>query len=124
MNDRQRIMVVDDDQEMLKLLNRTLELEGFDAIVAADGDSALTLLEKIEPDLVILDIVMPGLDGFQTLELIREQSNVPIIVLTARNEVESLQRALFLGADDYIKKPFGTQSFVARIRAKLRRATR
>lgn len=124
MNDRQRIMVVDDDQDMLKLLNRTLELEGFDAIVVADGDSALALLEEIEPDLVILDIIMPGLDGFQTLDLIREHSNVPVIMLTARCEVNSLQKALALGADDYISKPFSTRSFVARIRVKLRRARR
>jgi len=122
MNDRQRIMVVDDDQEMLKLINRVLDLEGFDTIVVADGDSALTLLEEIDPDLVILDTMMPGLDGFQTLDLIREHSNVPIIMLTARHEIESLQRALFLGADDYIRKPFSTRSLIARIRAKLRRA--
>ena len=122
MNDRQRIMVVDDDQEMLKLLNRTLELEGFDAIVVADGDEALAILEEIEPDLVILDIIMPGLDGFQTLDLIRERSNVPVIMLSARCEVSSLQKALALGADDYIRKPFSTRSLVARIGAKLRRA--
>ena len=124
MNDRQRIMVVDDDQDMLKLLNRTLELEGFDAIVVADGDSALAILEEIEPDLVILDIMMPGLDGFQTLDLIRERSNVPVIMLTARCEVSSLQKALALGADDYIRKPFSTRSLVARIGAKLRHARR
>jgi len=122
MNDRQRIMVVDDDQEMLKLLNRTLELEGFDAIVVADGDSALAILEEIEPDLVILDIMMPGLDGFQTLDLIRERSNIPVIMLTARCEVNLLQKALALGADDYVSKPFSTRSLIARVEAKLRRA--
>ena len=122
MDDLQRIMVVDDDQEMLKLLNRTLELEGFDAIVVEDGDSALAILDEIDPDLVILDVMMPGLDGFQTLDLIREQSNVPVIMLTAKNEVLSLQRALLLGADDYISKPFSTRSLIARIQAKLRRA--
>jgi DNA-binding response OmpR family regulator len=121
MNDRQRIMVVDDNQEMLKILHRTLELEGFDAIVVADGNSALTLLEETDPDLVILDIMMPGLDGFQTIDLIRERSSVPIIMLTARAEVTALQRSLFLGADDYIIKPFSTRALIARIRAKLRR---
>lgn len=115
-------MVVDDDQEMLKLLNRTLELEGFDAIIATDGDSALAMLAEVEPDLVILDIMMPGLDGFQTLDLIRERSNVPVIMLSARCEVRLLQKALALGADDYVKKPFSTRSLVARIWAKLRRA--
>ena len=124
MNDRQRIMVVDDDQDMLKLLNRTLELEGFDAIIATDGASALAILEEIKPDLVILDIMMPGLDGFQTLDLIRERSNVPVIMLTARCEVSSLQKALALGADDYISKPFSTRSLIARIRVKMRHARR
>lgn len=114
-------MVVDDDQNMLKLLNRTLELEGFDTIVVADGDSALTLLAEINPDLVILDIMMPGLDGFQTLDLIREHSDVPVIILTARHEVTMMQKALSLGADDYVRKPFSTRALIARIRAKLRR---
>jgi DNA-binding response OmpR family regulator len=122
MNEQQRIMVVDDDREMLKLLNRTLELEGFDTVVVADGDSALSLLDEIEPDLVILDIMMPGLDGFQTLDLIREHSNVPVIMLSAKHEVESLRKALLLGADDYVKKPISTKSLIARIRAKLRRS--
>ena len=122
MNEQQRIMVVDDDREMLKLLNRTLELEGFDTVVVADGDSALSLLDEIEPDLVILDIMMPGLDGFQTLDLIREHSNVPVIMLSAKHEVESLRKALLLGADDYVKKPVSTRSLIARIRAKLRRS--
>lgn len=122
MNDRQRIMVVDDDREMLKLLTRILELEDFDAVIVDDGDSALTLLDKINPDLVILDIKMPGLDGFQILDLIRERSSVPVIMLTAINEVASLQKALSLGADDYIRKPISTRSLIARIRAKLRRA--
>jgi DNA-binding response OmpR family regulator len=121
MHDRQRIMVIDDNQEMLKILNRTLELEGFDAIIVADGNSALTLLEATNPDLIILDIMMPGLDGFQTLDLIRERSNVPIIMLTARAEIAALQKSLLLGADDYISKPFSTRALIARIRAKLRR---
>ncbi len=124
MNDRKRIMVVDDDENMLNLLNHTLELEGFDAIVVTDGDSALTLLDKVNPDLVILDEMMSGLDGLQTLDLIREHSNVPVIILSAKYELESLQRALFLGADDYISKPFSIRSLTARIRAKLRRIQR
>jgi DNA-binding response OmpR family regulator len=118
MYDRQRIMVVDDDQDMMKLLNRTLELEGFEAIAVTDGESALNLLEKVSPDLVILDIVLPGLDGLQTLDLIRKHSDVPVIMLTARHEATIMQRALFLGADDYISKPFSTRSLIARIRAE------
>lgn len=124
MNNPQRIMVVDDNQEMLKILNRTLELEGFEAIAVSDGDSALNLLEEVDPDLVILDIIMPGLDGLQTLNLIRERSNVPVIMLSARAEVATLQRSLRLGADDYIRKPFSTRALIARIRAKLRRTRR
>ena len=122
MNTRQRIMVVDDDQERLRLLNRTLEREGFDTIIAADSDSAIKLLDEIEPDLVILDSEMPGVDCIQTLDLMREHSNVPIIMLDANYEMESLRKALSHGADDYIRKPFGIRSFTARIRAKLRRS--
>lgn len=121
MNDRQRIMVVDDDQDMLRLLNRTLELEGFDTVIVADGDSAVNLLDEIAPDLVILDTITPGLDNFQVLDHMREHSDVPIIMLTTEYEVESLRDALSHGADDFIRKPFGMRSFLARIRAKLRR---
>ena len=120
MNNRQCIMVVDDNQEMLDLLDRTLELEGFDATVVTGGDSALNLLEEVNPDLVVLDIMMPGLDGLHTLDLIRERSNVPVIMLSARSEDTTLQRALSLGADDYVRKPFSTRTLIARIRAKLR----
>ena len=116
-------MVVDDDQDMLRMLNRTLELEGYGVVIAADGSSALALLEDCRPDLVILDIMMPGRDGFQVLDVIRQRSNVPVIMLTARCEVTSLQKALVLGADDYVRKPFRTRELVARIRAKLRRAS-
>jgi DNA-binding response OmpR family regulator len=122
MNERQRILVVDDDHDMLRLLNRTLELEGFDTIIVDDGDSALNLLDKIEPDLVILDTMIPGKESLQILDHIREHSKVPIIMLTSGYGVESLRTALAHGADDLIHKPFGTRSLVARIRAKLRRA--
>ena len=122
MNERQCIMVVDDDQDMLRLLGRVLELEGFDVVIAADGISALALMENSRPDLVLLDIMMPGLDGFETLDLLREQYDIPVIILTARREIASLQKALSLGADDYVSKPFHIRSLVARIQAKLRRA--
>jgi len=122
MKKRPYIMAVDDEQTILRLLNRTLEPEGYGVIVADNGRSALNLLEERTPDLVILDIMMPGLDGFQVLDLIRERSNVPVIMLTARGEVTTLRDALVLGADDYVRKPFHTQELLARIRAKLRRA--
>ena len=116
------IMVVDDDQDILKIINRTLELEGYSVSTASDGTAALALLEEHSPDLVILDVMMPDLDGFQVLELLRQRSNVPVIILTARREPMLLQKALVLGADDYINKPFRPLVLVARIRAKLRRA--
>jgi two-component system response regulator ChvI len=122
MNERQRIMVVDDDKDMLRLLNRTLESEGFDTVIVDDGDSALNLLDKIEPDLVILDETMPEKDSLEILDRMREHSDVPIIMLTSEYEVELLRTALAHGADDFVRKPFGTRSFIARIRAKLRRA--
>jgi len=115
------IMVVDDDPEMLKIINRTLELEGYAVSTATDGRTALALLEERSPDLVILDIIMPELDGFQILKLLRERTNVPVIMLTARHEPILVQKALGLGADDYIKKPFRPIVLIARIRAKLRR---
>jgi len=116
------IMVVDDEQAILSLLKRTLEPEGYHVILADNGRAALALLEEHKPDLVILDIMMPGLDGFQVLDLLRQRSNVPVIMLTARREVVSLNKALGLGADDYVRKPFSTRELLARIRAKLRRA--
>ena len=117
----QRILMVDNNQDMLRLLNRTLELEGYDTVVVADGDEALYLLDKIKPDMVIMDTFEPDSDNFNTLDRLREHSNVPIIVLTSDNEVETLRKVFAHGADDFIRKPFGAKSFVARIKAKLRR---
>ena len=116
------IMAVDDEQTILRLLSRTLEPEGYGVIVADNGSLALDLLEEHRPDLVILDIMMPGLDGFQVLNLIRQRSNIPVIMLSARREMATRRDTLNLGADDYVGKPFHTGELVARIRAKLRRA--
>lgn len=106
---------------MRNLLNRTLELEGFEPIVVTDGNSALTLLDEMEPDLVILDSMVSGIDSLLMLDLIRGRSNIPIIMLTEEYNMETLRKVLSLGADDYIRKPFSTRAFIARIRAKLRR---
>ena len=122
MRNRPVIMAVDDEREILRLLNRTLKPEGYDVVTSVDGISALVLLQQRKPDLVILDIMMPGLDGFQVLDFIRKRSSVPIIMLTGRGEVATLHDALVLGADDYVRKPFYPRELVARIRAKLRRA--
>jgi len=116
------IMVVDDEQAILSLLSRTLEPEGYGVVIADNGSAALELLEEHTPDLIILDIMMPGLDGFQVLGLIRQRFSVPVIMLTAKREVNTARDALNLGADDYVRKPFGRGELLARIRAKLRRA--
>jgi DNA-binding response OmpR family regulator len=122
MNNRQRIMVIDDDHDMQELLNHSLDMEGFDTVIVADGDSALSLMEKVAPDLIILDTTTPDKVSFQTLDDVREHSDVPIIMLTSAYEVELLRKAISLGADDFIRKPFSMRSLIARIRAKLRRS--
>jgi DNA-binding response OmpR family regulator len=122
-NERQRILVVNGDRDRLGLLNRTLEVEGFETVVAGDAGSALALLGS-EPDLVILDTSIPVTEAFEILDHLRQHSSVPIIILSHEYALETLSLALSRGADDFIRKPFGTRSFVARIRAKLRRAER
>jgi DNA-binding response OmpR family regulator len=123
MNERRRILVVNGDRVMPGLLDRTLEVAGFETVFAGDSGSALALLDS-EPDLVILDTMIPGIEVFEILDHLREHSNVPIIILSHEYALETLSVALSRGADDFIRKPFGTRSFVARIRAKLRRAER
>lgn len=122
MKKHQSIMVIDDDPEMLQLLRRTFEMEGYDVVLAADGVSGMALLRDRKPDLLILDIMMPGPDGYIVLERIRQSYDIPVIMLTAKRDATSLEKALALGADDYVKKPFRPLELVARIRTKLRRA--
>jgi len=122
MKKRPLILVVDDEESLLKLLRVNLTVDGYRVITASNGISALTLLEEEKPELVILDIMMPGIDGFQALNLIRQRSSVPVIMLTAKDDVISLERTLVAGADDYVTKPFSILELAARIRAKLRRA--
>ncbi len=122
MKKRTCIMAVDDEERILLLLKRILEEEGFDFVGTTRGDSAISMMRKHRPNLVILDIMMPGLNGFQVLDLIRQTSGVPVIMLTGRDEVTALHDAIEIGADDYIRKPFYPLELVARIRAKLRRA--
>lgn len=121
MEKRPLILAVDDQELVLKLLRVNLSLEGYHVVTASNGMSALELLEEYEPELVILDIMMPGLDGFQVLDLIRQRCNVPVIMLTAKREETTLRDALVLGADDYVTKPFSILELAARVRAKLRR---
>ena len=115
------ILVIDDESDMLQLLERILTSEGYRVILAADGVYGMTLLKEAKPDLVLLDIMMPGPDGYMTLNSIRQYSNVPVIMVTAMRDIESLQKTLTLGADDYIKKPFRPGELLARVKAKLRR---
>lgn len=115
------IMVIDDEQTVLRLLDRTLKLEGYSVIMADNGSAALDLLEEHSPDLVILDIMMPGLDGMQTLNFIRQRSNIPVIMISGMREVTIARDVLSLGADDFVRKPFHTGELVARVKAKLRR---
>ena len=121
MKDQPIILAVDDELNILKLLSVNLIAEGFQVVTASDGTSALTMLETYHPDLVLLDIMMPDFNGFVLIDLIRERSNVPIIMLTARDDFVSLRRALDTGADDYLTKPFSVQVLSARIHAKLKR---
>jgi len=117
----QTILVIEDEQDMLQLLRRILESEGYRVILATDGVYGMTLLREAKPDLVLLDIMMPSPDGYMTLDSIRQCSNVPVIMVTAKRETEALQKALDLGADDYVKKPFRPAELLARVKTKLRR---
>ena len=116
------IMVVDDEENIRKLLQRMLEETGYGVVTASSGQEALDKLSLASISLVLLDIKMPEMDGFQTLALIREKSNIPVVMLTGMGEVTSVRDTLNLGADDYIKKPFRSRELLARIKAKLRRA--
>ena len=115
------ILAIDDEPDMLRLLERILTSEGYRVILAADGNCGLTLVQDTKPDLILLDIMMPGPDGFMVLDSIRKYSNAPVIMVTAKRDVGSLRKTLDLGADDYVKKPFRPAELLARIQAKLRR---
>jgi len=114
------VLVIEDDQDMLRLLERILQSEGYRVALATNGNYGMTLLREVNPDLVLLDIMMPGPDGYTTLESIRQCSDVPVIMVTAKREMEALQKAFALRADDYVKKPFFPSELLARIKAKLR----
>ena len=118
----QRILVVDDDTDIRALLRELLERRGFAVTEAADGRQALQELYGGRPDLVLLDVGMPGMDGWTTLERIRELSDVPVVMLTARSAELEKTRGLRAGADDYVTKPFGRQEHLARNEGLLRRA--
>jgi DNA-binding response OmpR family regulator len=117
-----KVLVADDDGDLRELIAFTLGQAGYLVIKAHDGPAAVRLFAEEAPDLVVLDINMPGLSGFQVCEAIRARSRVPVMMLTVRGEEEDLVRALGLGADDYLTKPFSPRTLLARVRALLRRA--
>ena len=115
-------MVVDDERAVRESLRRALELEGYEIELAADGQEALYRLEANEPDAVVLDVLMPGLDGIEVCRRLRSiGSRVPVLMLTARDEVDNRVAGLDAGADDYVTKPFALEELLARLRALLRR---
>jgi len=119
-----RVLVVDDERDLRRLVRRLLEREGAEVEEAADGREALRLLYSLRPDIVILDVLMPGLNGWDTLARIRDVTDVPILMLTARGQELDRVRGLREGADDYVGKPFGSLELLARVEALLRRDKR
>ena len=116
-----RVLIVEDDPNIVDLMRANLAVRGFDTLVSFDGSKALTLLETEQPDMVLLDLMLPEVDGFELCRQIRERSNVAIIVVSARGGERDKVTALNMGADDYMTKPFGIEELLARILATLRR---
>jgi len=119
--ERRRILVVDDEERMVRFIRMNLEHDGFQVSEAFNGKQAIQKLRDVTPDLILLDVMMPDLDGFEVLETVREITNVPVIMLTAKGEEADIVAGLELGADDYITKPFSPRELVSRVRAVLRR---
>jgi DNA-binding response OmpR family regulator len=117
-----RILAADDDLQILRLITRNLQLEGYDVVAVADGQQALDQIGAIPFNLVILDVMMPKLDGFTVCERVREFSSVPIIIVTARGQDQDKVHGLDVGADDYLTKPFSVEELLARVRAVTRRS--
>ena len=121
MINKQKILIVDDDENIAELISLYLTKEMYDTKIAADGETALAAFREYRPDLVLLDIMLPGIDGYQVCREIRKDSQTPIIMLSAKGEVFDKVLGLELGADDYIEKPFDSKELVARVKAVLRR---
>ena len=116
-----RVLVVDDDAKTVELVRLYLNRDGYKVLTAYDGDNALKLAREQHPDLVVLDLMLPGKDGLQVCRILRAESDVPIVMLTAKTTEEDRLKGLELGADDYISKPFSPKELAARVRAVLRR---
>lgn len=118
---KSRVLVVDDDTALAEMIGLVLKTEGFDPVFCADGDAAIGVFRSTSPDLVLLDLMLPGKDGTEVCRQIRAESGVPVIMLTAKSDTLDVVQGLESGADDYISKPFKPKELVARIRARLRR---
>jgi len=116
-----RVLVVDDDQALSEMLGIVLRAEGYDALFCDDGSKAQGIFKETKPDLVLLDLMLPGIDGIEVCKRIRSESGVPIVMLTARGDTLDVVKGLESGADDYIVKPFKPKELVARIKARLRK---
>ena len=116
-----RVLVVDDDQALSEMLGIVLRAEGYDALFCDDGSKAQGIFKETKPDLVLLDLMLPGIDGIEVCKRIRAESGVPIVMLTARGDTLDVVKGLESGADDYIVKPFKPKELVARIKARLRK---
>lgn len=121
MSETKKILVVDDEAQIIRVMRRILSAHQFDIRTAGDGEAALDLFNDWKPDLIVTDLQMPNMDGLELCRRVRGLSDIPIIVLSVRNEEKTIVEALDTGADDYITKPFGTNELLARIRASLRR---
>jgi len=119
--ENKKILVVDDEERMLRFIRLNLEHDGFQVIEAVKGHEALDKMRTGMPDLILLDVMLPDLDGFEVLKMIREISTVPVIMLTAKGEEDDRVKGLELGADDYVTKPFSPRELVSRVKAVLRR---
>jgi two-component system KDP operon response regulator KdpE len=120
-DDKPFVLAVDDNPQLLAFIKRSLELEGFRVITAECGEDALEMLKKEKPDIILLDIALPGIDGHETARRIRESSRVPIIMISARQSAEEKAKAFAAGADGYVTKPVGAKELTARVRSVLRR---
>ena len=121
MVNKQRILIVDDDENIAELVSLYLMKECFDTHIVLDGEAALSAVKTYQPDLMLLDIMLPGIDGHEVLRELRKTSNLPVILLSAKGEIFDKVLGLELGADDYIMKPFDSKEMVARVKAVLRR---
>lgn len=115
-----RVLVVDDDVALAEMIGLVLSAENYETVYCHDGAQALTIFHEVEPDLVLLDVMLPGKDGIQICREIREESDVPIVMLTARSDTTDVVAGLEAGADDYVPKPFKPKELVARVKARLR----